>query len=335
MKEKVQGALNRIPQWSIEHPYAVIAFFVAMIALAWISISRMPRRFAPYVESPMIGVVTMMPGLSAQEMEMYISKPIEEQLVNVKGVRYVRSTSQDGFSIVTLEFPYGTNMQRAQTDIQSLMNVVQASLPATGANLKPSWVVPIDPLNLPILTLSIKGDPAQGWDLTKVREFADNTVVRRLKGVQDVYSIVPFGGYRRQLQVIVDRDRLAAYGLSILDVRNAIDRANVSASGGTLTSGDREGIVRVETRAATAEDVSNYPVATVSGGAASSNPTPASGGMSGGMGGGSPGAPPAPNAQRPTLNAPPKVIYIRDVARVIDTHWELRSGYHYLDNSKP
>ncbi len=328
VKRRSQAALNRIPQWSIEHPYAVIAFFVAMLALAWISISSMPRRFAPYVESPMMGVVTMMPGLSSQEMETYISKPIEEQLINVKGVRYVRSTSQDGFSIVTLEFPYGTNMQRAQTDIQSLMNVVQSSLPATGANLKPSFVVPIDPLNLPVLTLAIEGDPAKGWDLGKVREFTDNTVVQRLKAVQDVYSVVPFGGYRRQLNVVVNREKLAGFGLSILDVRNAIDRSNISSSAGTLTNGESESIVRVDSKVAAASDVLNFPITSNSAAAPQTSSSPA-GGM--GMGGAS-SAPASP--AKPSGSGIPRVIYVRDVARVEDTHWERRSGYEYVDNVK-
>ncbi len=327
MKEKAKGALNRIPQWSIENPYAIAAFFAAMISLAIISISRMPRRFAPYVESPMVGVVTMMPGLSSQEMELYISKPIEEQLINVKSVRYVRSTSQDGVSIVTLEFPYGTDMQRAQTDIQSLMNVVQSSLPSTGANLKPSFVVPIDPLNLPILTLSLEGDGSKGWDMTRVREFADNTLVKRLKSVPDVYAVVPFGGYRRQMQVIVDRTKLVSYGLSILDVRNAIDRANVASSGGTLTSGDHEGIIRVDSKVATPEDLLNYPIVNVSAGSATAASSPGAGGM--GMGGGSSVSQPSPKA---SSNQPPRVVFVRDVSRVEDTHWEQRSGYHYLDN---
>src|SRR6059058_1700802 len=75
------GGMNQLPKWSIEHPYVVIAFYVAVVALAIIAIGyRMPRRFAPYVPSPMVGVVSMMPGLSAQEMELYVSKPIEEQL---------------------------------------------------------------------------------------------------------------------------------------------------------------------------------------------------------------------------------------------------------------
>ena len=289
-----RSILGAIPRWSIDHPYAVIAMYLALMWLAWMAVtSIVPRRFAPYVQSPLLGVVTMMPGLPAQEMETYISKPIEEQLINVQGLRYIRSNSQDGFSIVTLEFEYGHDMAKALVDVQALMSVVQANLPATGANLKPSFVVPIDPLNLPILSLSLSGDQDQGWDPVRLREFADNAVVARLKTVPNVYSVVPFGGYRRQLQVIVDRERLAAYNLSILDVKRAIDRFNVSSSGGTLTSGAHESIVRVDTLARRAEDVRNYPI-TEAGGAV------------------------------------PRVVYVRDVAEVVDTHWERRSGYHYL-----
>ena len=180
----------------------------------------MPRRFAPYVESPMVGrrdddAGPLRAGDGALRQQADRGAARQRQ----RASHYIRSTSQDGFSIVTLEFPYGTNMQRALIDVQSLMNVMQSQLPATGANLKPRWVMPIDPLNLPVLSLSLTGDPGAGLDPAKVREFADNTVINRLKTVPDVYSVVPFGGYRRQLQVIVDRNKLAAYRLSILDVR--------------------------------------------------------------------------------------------------------------------
>jgi HAE1 family hydrophobic/amphiphilic exporter-1 len=329
------NALHMIHKWSIEHPYAVIAFYVAMVGLAWVTVGQtMPRRFAPYVESPMIGIVTMMPGLSTQEMELYVSNPIEQQMVNIQGLRYIRSTSQSGFSIVTLEFPYGTDIQKALVNVQALMNVTQSNLPSTGANLKPSWVVPIDPLNLPVLTLSLHGDPKQGWDPVRVREFADNTVINRLKEVESVYSIVPFGGYRRQMQVVVDRTKLAAYKLSILDVKNAIDRFNVSRPAGTLTNGPQEGIVRVDSRARNAEDVLGYPITSVSTGATSSRTgTPPDSGMGGGgMGGAetslSPASAVASGASAGSRS--PRVIYVRDVARVVDTHFERRSGYHYL-----
>jgi len=322
-----------IHRWSIEHPYVIVAFYLAVVVVSLLAVGFvMPRRMMPYVESPLIGVVTMMPGLSAQEMELYISKPIEESLVNIKGLRYIRSTSQDGFSLVTLQFYYGHDMRKALFDVQALMNVVQSFLPATGANLKPSWVVAIDPLNLPILSLSVTGS-GPGWDMATVRQFADNQVVNTLKQVPNVYSVVPFGGYRRQLQVIVDRNKLAAYGLSILAVRDAIDRYNVSRPAGILTNGPSEAILRLDTLASRATDVLNYPIARVLPGSTTAQPL-AGGGASGGMGEGAQASAAAP-VVTPAANmgnAPggPRLIYVRDVARVEDTFWERRSAYHFL-----
>jgi HAE1 family hydrophobic/amphiphilic exporter-1 len=184
-KDNLTKPSRNLTQWSIDHPYSIWAFYLGILILAVLAIGfYMPRRMMPYVESPMIGVVTMMPGYSAQEMEKYIAKPIEEQLVNVKNLHYIRSTSQDGFAIVSLEFFYKTDMKKALFDVQSLMNIVQANLPSTGANLKPSWVVAIDPLNLPVLSLHLS---AQGWNWLKLREFADNEVVNRLKTIKNVY----------------------------------------------------------------------------------------------------------------------------------------------------
>lgn len=290
--EKTSKKSGNISQWSVDHPHTVIAFYVGIVILAIIAVGYfMPRRMMPYVQSPMIGVVTMMPGLSAQEMETYISKPIEEQLVNVKNLRYIRSSSQDGTSIVSLEFYYKTDMKKALFDVQSLMNVIQANLPATGANLKPSWVAAIDPLNLPILSLNLKGEAITQL---KLREFADNEVVNRLKTVKDVYSVVVFGGYRRQMQVIIDRNKLAAYNLSIIDIKEAIDKNNATRSGGTLTYGPNESIIRIDARAQDAKTILNYPV----------------------------------------LSSGASIVYIKDIAKVVDTNWERRSAYNFIHNGK-
>ena len=299
-----ESSLN-ISRWSIDHPYPVIAFYVGIIILSVLAVGKyMPRRMMPYVESPMVGIISMMPGLSAEEMEMYISKPIEEQMVNIKGLRYLRSSSQDGFSIVSLEFPYGTDMQKALFDVQSLMNVAQSNLPATGANLKPSWVLQIDPLNLPVLSLALTGD--QRWSQSQLRELADNQIVNKLKTIPNVYSVVPFGGYRRQLQVNIDRNKLAAYQLSITQIRDAIDHYNTAKPGGIITSPQNEAIVRVDNTVATADDLLNMPILT----STDSSPTQT----------------PADSAMVPST------LYLRDVASVKDTHWETRSAFHYTHN---
>jgi HAE1 family hydrophobic/amphiphilic exporter-1 len=283
-----------ISRWSIEKPYVVIAFYIAVVVLSILSLLFfMPRRMMPYVESPMIGIVSMMPGLSAEEMETYISKPIEERMTALRNVRYIRSSSQDGSSIVSLEFPYGTDMKKALVDTQALTNVVQADLPVTGANLKPAWVIPIDPLNIPVLTLSLSGDSR--WSKAKLRLLADNELINRLKTVPNVASVSTYGGHKRQLQVVVDRDRLAAYGLSILDIRKALDDYNVSRPAGTLTSGGGESIVRVDALANQGQDLSNIPIKALASG---------------------------------------KVVYIRDVGQVLDTVLEQRSAYHYVNKGK-
>jgi len=328
--------LAAVPQWSIDHPYVILAAWVGVAVLAVLAIGfYMPRRFMPYVESPVVGVFTMMPGLSAQEMELYITNPIEQQMTNIRGVRYIRSSSQDGFSVVALEFWYGADMKKALFDVQSLMNLTQANLPATGANLKPSWVLAIDPLNIPVLSLSLTGE---GWDPVKLRELADNQVVARLKQrVPDVHSVMAFGGYRRQLQVIVDREKLGSYGLSILDVRDAVDRYNVARPAGTLTSGADESIVRLDTRAESAEQVAEYPLAALdASGRAIRRAGSGGGGAMGGMGRMG-AAPPSTAEMGGTAPSPalgpassPRVLRIKDVARVVDTHWERRSAYHHL-----
>ncbi|HYL80262.1 MAG TPA: efflux RND transporter permease subunit, partial [Candidatus Acidoferrum sp.] len=198
----------------------------------------------------------------AEEMEIYFSKPIEERMVDLKNVHFVRSTSQEGFSIVSVEFWYGTDMKKALFDVQSLMNVVQADLPMTGANLKPSWVLAIDPLNIPVLSLAVTGE---GYDRVGLRTLVENEVVNRLKSVKNVYSVVPFGGDKLQMQVVVDRERLAAYKMSLLDLKNMLDMQNQARPAGTLTFQDREIPVRSDFRARTPEEVATYPIASMDG----------------------------------------------------------------------
>ncbi len=291
---KLNVSTFNVSRWAVEHPYIVIAFYTAMVVLCILAVLfYMPRRMMPYVESPMIGVVTTMPGLSAEEMETYISKPIEERMVAIQNARFIRSSSQNGFSIVSLEFPYGNNMKKAFSEVQALMTVVQADLPVTGANLKPSWVLAIDPLNGPVLTLGLTGD--ERWDAVKLRELAQNEIVNRLKTVPNVYAVQAYGGKRRQLQVIVDRNSLASYGLSIMDVKQAIDQYNVARPAGMLTGGEKEEIVRVSNLALKPIDVENYVVKALPGG---------------------------------------KQVYLRDVARVLDTFEEQRSAYHFIKDGK-
>ncbi len=273
-------------RWSIKNPVVVAAIYIAVVMLSILTLVLLPVRMMPYVESPLVSIVTMAPGSSPAEVEAYISKPIEQRLSVLDGVRFIRSSSQQDSSLVTIQFAWGGDIDKAVQSVQSVMTAAEGDLQLDGINSRTYWVLPIDPLNRPVLTLALKGD---GWDPLQLREFADNTLVDKLTQVEDVQAVSIFGGYRRQLQIVVDRQQLAAYGLSILQVRDAIDANNVSQGAGVLTQGDSEIIVRTDERTLNAATVLDYPI----------------------------------------LENAGRVVYVRDVATVQDTFEERRSGYRY------
>ena len=277
-------------RWSIRNPVITVALYIGVLILSVLTLIVIPVRMMPYVQSPLVAVITRTPGSSPTEVETYISKPIEQRMTVLDGVRFVRSSSQQDLSIVTVQFAWGGDVDKAVRDVQSVMKSAEGDLPIDGINTRSYWVLPIDPLNRPVLTLALK---AEGWDRVKLREFADNTLVDRLTSVQDVQSVFITGGYRRQLQVNVDRQKLAAYGLSILQVRDAIDNNNVSKGAGVLTQGGEEILVRADDRALNAEVVRNYPILEMGG----------------------------------------QIVYVRDVAQVKDTYEERRSAYRYNGES--
>ena len=277
-------------RWSIRNPVITVALYIGVLILSVLTLIVIPVRMMPYVQSPLVAVITRTPGSSPTEVETYISKPIEQRMTVLDGVRFVRSSSQQDLSIVTVQFAWGGDVDKAVRDVQSVMKSAEGDLPIDGINTRSYWVLPIDPLNRPVLTLALK---AEGWDRVKLREFADNTLVDRLTSVQDVQSVFITGGYRRQLQVNVDRQKLAAYGLSILQVRDAIDNNNVSKGAGVLTQGGEEILVRADDRALNAGVVRNYPILEMGG----------------------------------------QIVYVRDVAEVKDTYEERRSAYRYNGES--
>ena len=107
--------------------------------------------------------------------------------------------------------------------------------------------------------------PTSGGQPFDIGRLGTTEVVNRLKSVKDVYSVVPFGGQKLQMQVVVDRERLAAYKMSLLDLKNMLDMQNTSRPSGTLTYRDREVLVRTDVRARTPEEVAAYPIGSMEG----------------------------------------------------------------------
>ena len=134
------------------------------------------------------------------------------------------------------------DLETKQQEIKNLLAVVANELPRAGANQTVPRVIHVDRQNVPLVQFAVRRD---GYDRARLKELLNNVILTEFQKISGVQAGWTFGGPDRQIQVIVDRDRLAAYGLSILEIRRALDAANFDRGGGPLLDGDREIQVRI------------------------------------------------------------------------------------------
>jgi hydrophobic/amphiphilic exporter-1 (mainly G- bacteria), HAE1 family len=188
------------------------------------------------------------PGGAPQELEYLVTRPVEEVLATVSGVRRVSSVSRAGQSDVLLEFAWGTGMDSAVVEVREKLDRI--SLPL---EVERPLLLRFDPSTDPILRLSL-GDGGQGG-LDRLRRYAEDQLARDLEAVAGVAAVRVSGGLDNEVQVLVDDDRLAALDLRIEDISARLRSENVNVSGGSLYEGTRELLVRTLNRFETLDDI--------------------------------------------------------------------------------
>lgn len=225
---------------AIRRPVWVVMLMVASLVLGWLALRSLPVEQNPESDFPWITIQTAYPGASPQEIETLVSKPIEDAVATVNGLRSITSTSLEGVSIAAIEFELGINQDAALNDVKSNVDAIVANLPADAE--KPVATK----LNLgdePILFVAVESDKLSAIQL---RDVLDDQVKDRLARVPGVAEIRVSGGEVREIRVAVDRDRLLSYGLGITDALNALRSASLNIPGGRIAEGDRETAVRVQ-----------------------------------------------------------------------------------------
>lgn len=190
----------------------------------------------PKIDAPIAAIITPYQGVAAQDIESLVSKPLEDEMGSLQGIKEISSTSSDSTSVVLLEFEYGKDMDVAVADIQKIVDRVKDKLPDDIDNPQ---VVKYDPSASAILTISITGG-----DPITVRQLAENQLKDRLQQVKGVGSLDIGGGLKREIQVDLDRSRLYAYGLSLDQIGQKIAQNNKTFPGGRITEKDKELLVR-------------------------------------------------------------------------------------------
>lgn len=218
---------------SIQRPVFVIVLMTSLVILGLYSRNWMQVEERPRVDIPYITVSTVYPGTGPSEMEALITKPIEDAVSGVNNVRVVSSSSQYGVSFVQLEFIVGTNSLFAAQEVRQKVESARKLLPR---DCDPPVVDRRDINASPVLYLGILGDRSP----RELRFMADHEITYRLSQVEGVGQVEVSGGDVREIQVLVDKERLRAYGLSMSDVVSAVYRANTNIPSGYITEGPRD-----------------------------------------------------------------------------------------------
>ena len=220
----------KLAEVSIRRPVFAIMMSVALITLGLFSYRTLGVDLMPKTEPPSVNVRVQLPGASPEEIESQIAEPVEEALNTINGIDELRTNSDQGFMNAFVTFNLERDMDSAVQDVRDKIAPLVNRFPR---DTNPPSVTKQDPDAYPILMLAISGG-RQAKELTEIVDKKINEVVETVPGVGGTQF---FGDRRRQIQLMLDADRLTAYGLTADQVRNAVERQNVEIPGGSFNAG--------------------------------------------------------------------------------------------------
>lgn len=226
--------IGRVARWALAHRYVVLGVTLLLVAAGVRAFRTLPVEAFPDVQDVQVQVITPWTGHAAEEVEKVVTLPVERQMSGLPGLTNLRSTSMFGLSVVTMTFEDGTADYFARQQV--LERLPQASLPA---GVQPS-LGPLANATGEIYRYVVTG-PQPLTELKAVEDWTVEPAIRTVPGVADVTS---FGGQVKQYQIDLDPERLAAYGVTLAQVEQAVAAANANAGGGYLSHGYEKQVVR-------------------------------------------------------------------------------------------
>ncbi len=214
-----------LPELAVRRPVTILMGTIALAVFGFLSLAGFPVELLPDVAYPTLTIQTSYPDAAPDSVEQFITRPVEEAVGVIPGVRDLRSTSRAGISEVVLEFDWGEEMDFASLDVREKLGLVQLPLEADVPR-----VLRFDPSLDPIVRLSL----ASERPLDDLRQLAERWIKPRFEALRGVAAAKVRGGLDPEVHVNVDIDRLAALGLSMADVGAALQAENVNRPGGTV-----------------------------------------------------------------------------------------------------
>lgn len=241
--------MHALINFSLRHRVLMVVFFIAVLFGGIIAFRELNIEAYPDPTPAMVDVVTQTSGLSAEEVERYITIPIETQLAGLPNLETIRTISLYGLSDVKLQFTFDFTYDQA---LQQALNRLSA-LPALPNGVQPQ-ISPVSPIG-EIFRYQLVGPP--GYSVRDLKTLQDWVLQRRFRSVPGVIDVTAWGGKTKTYEVQIDPVRLAAYGLTLAQVLQTINNSNINVGGNTLDIGPQVAVVRGVGLIRTIDDLSN------------------------------------------------------------------------------
>lgn len=226
-----------LPEFSTKKPVTTVMIFLGVMLFGLISLLKLPQELFPPITYPQLTVFTGYANAAPEEIETLLTKPVEEAVGTVSGLKAVRSISKEGVSLVIAEFDWDQNMDFASLRTREKVDLIKARLPRDASE---PLVVPFNPFELPVMTISVTGNRSPA----KLRQIAIDTIKEELEKIDGVASASVEGGLEREIMVDVNQGKLQTHGVSILDVSDSITNANLNYPAGTIKESFYEYLIR-------------------------------------------------------------------------------------------
>ena len=227
----------------VRRPVFATVIILSLVVIGLVGYSRLGVDKFPKVDFPLVTIVTPYPGASPSAVETDVTDKVEEAVNTVSGLDTLSSTSTEGVSLVIAQFDLEIDPDKASNDINEHLATILRDLPA---GTRPE-VRKADPDAAPVIVLAVKGPPS--LPIHELTRFADKQVKQRIERLSGVGQVVILGGQDRQINVQLDPIRMAAVGVSALEIDHAISAGNVNVPGGQMEEGPTNTTLRIEGRA--------------------------------------------------------------------------------------
>ena len=227
--------MEKSPSWVeklLRRPYLIYSFLVLFLFLGIVGYQELDRKLFPDSNYPTIAVVVVNPGASAKSLASNVSVPVEEELYTLNKIRRVYSTTIDEVSVINAEFEYSKGIDAASSDVSNALDKIRGELPHS---ILPPKILQITSATAPIITIALSSKDGT-IPLEDIRQLIQTDIKHKLIKLNGIANVDTFGGYNKELQIIVDKEKLDQYGLDISQVIATIKSNNNDYAIGFITS---------------------------------------------------------------------------------------------------